>query len=272
MHERLAHAGKEKVIQACRKAGIVIEKSTAKGFLCKACQFAKADTIISRDSLARPTRFLDIVFWDMIEHNPPGYSGARYSLHGINAFTRFHWIISAITKGLYGIRYEAKRKDRKIREDSSSSLEGPPLIRARDIRFVNRARLSAIIEDPSIEFKARFNPLVCVDRITALKASLIRRDLGHGAYKTLEEIRPSQFSCIESCEEIERLDLELCLYRYADSSLLVLYIDNILLAAPIKAQINEKAAILNALYEVKHLEFLRLEFKRNRKAKTIRVY
>ncbi|RCI13650.1 hypothetical protein L249_5573 [Ophiocordyceps polyrhachis-furcata BCC 54312] len=49
MHERLAHAGKEKVIQACRKAGI-----------------------------------------DIIEYNPPGYSGARYSLHGINAFTRFH--------------------------------------------------------------------------------------------------------------------------------------------------------------------------------------
>ncbi|RCI11843.1 hypothetical protein L249_7558 [Ophiocordyceps polyrhachis-furcata BCC 54312] len=61
MHERLAHAGKEKVIQACRKAGIVIEKSTIKGFLYKACYFAKADTIISRDSLARLTRFLDIV-------------------------------------------------------------------------------------------------------------------------------------------------------------------------------------------------------------------
>ncbi|RCI10337.1 hypothetical protein L249_4365 [Ophiocordyceps polyrhachis-furcata BCC 54312] len=90
MHERLAYASKEKVIQACRKAGIVIEKSTIKGFLYKACYFAKADTIISRDSLARPTRFLDIVFWDIIEYNPPGYSGARYSLHGINAFTRFY--------------------------------------------------------------------------------------------------------------------------------------------------------------------------------------
>ncbi|RCI15396.1 hypothetical protein L249_6773 [Ophiocordyceps polyrhachis-furcata BCC 54312] len=35
--------------------------------------------------------------------------------------------------------------------------------------------------------------------------------------------------------------------------------------------INEKAATLDTLYEVKHLEFLRLEFKRDYKAKTIRL-
>ncbi|RCI15514.1 hypothetical protein L249_3544 [Ophiocordyceps polyrhachis-furcata BCC 54312] len=245
-------------------------------------------------------------------------------------------------------------------------LIGIEVIRARDIRFVNRARLSAIVDDPSIEFKARTRPeglggsrdagpaaagprppyvteavltedlpwpaaktallryygafdqirtvgfydklrrhearrpktkdtidwlekhaFLCtrpeglggsrdagpaaagprpprrlrhgyaVQRlrpygpygpyegrnvgIIALKASLIRRDLGHGAYKTLEEIRPSQFSCIESCEEI----------------------------------INEKAAILDALYEVKYLAYedavaleiynsLRLERSRDR--------
>ncbi|RCI11847.1 hypothetical protein L249_7559 [Ophiocordyceps polyrhachis-furcata BCC 54312] len=34
-------------------------------------------------------------------------------------------------------------------------LVGIEVIRARDIRFVNRARLSAIIDNPSIEFKAR---------------------------------------------------------------------------------------------------------------------
>ncbi|RCI08615.1 hypothetical protein L249_4862 [Ophiocordyceps polyrhachis-furcata BCC 54312] len=200
--------------------------------------------------------------------------------------------------------YVTKLKEKIVRSEKMAPrawkgyLVGIEVVRARDIRFVNRARLSAIVDNPSIEFKAcleeeerdqskgrlrtpegdpshlplpdptpnkgetarrpitkkltfcrrhlraflaSFNPLVCVDRITAPKALLIRRDLGHGAYKTLEEIRPSQFSCIESCEEI----------------------------------INEKAAILDALYEVKHLahedavaleiyDSLRLERSRDR--------
>ncbi|RCI13653.1 hypothetical protein L249_5573 [Ophiocordyceps polyrhachis-furcata BCC 54312] len=93
---------------------------------------------------------------------------------------------------LYGIRYEAKRKDRKIREDSSSSLEGPPR--------QSKGRLRTPEGDPS--------HLPLLDP-TPNKGEIARRP--------------------------ERLDLELCLYRYADSSLLVLYIDNILLAAPTKA-------------------------------------
>ncbi|RCI14375.1 hypothetical protein L249_6026, partial [Ophiocordyceps polyrhachis-furcata BCC 54312] len=442
MHERLAHAGKEKVIQACRKAGIVIEKSTVEGFLCEACYFAKADTIISRDSLARPTRFLDIVFWDMIEHNPPGYGGARYSLHGIDAFTRFYWTMSAITKGQaykllrgwkrqvdassggipiatmafdnaagrtlltiaraiclytklpamlwphymsmaayvanliptggkesplerlmtalnlpykYDIShlhawgctaYVTKPKEKIVRSEKMAprawkghlvGIEGlhghifkiwlpdqEIVVRARDVRFVDRAGPSAIVDDPSIEFEARLEeeerdqgslrggserpkgtlrtfPYQIPRLIKAKRHDALSRRNSPSADGTYAPSWPastlssasieSQRRKRRSSEEIwgtepirrskrfARANLaaqKLCLYRHADGSLLVLYVDNILLAAPTKAQIDEKAAILDALYEVKHLgkpqEFLRLEFERDREAKTIRVH
>ncbi|RCI15272.1 hypothetical protein L249_6906 [Ophiocordyceps polyrhachis-furcata BCC 54312] len=134
---------------------------------------------------------------------------------------------------LYGIRYEAKGKNRKIREDSSSSLEGLPLIRARDIRFVNRARLSAIIDDPSIEFKARLEEE--------------ERDQSKGRLKTPE----------------------------GDPSYLPLLDPTPNKGETARRPINEKAAILDALYEVKYLAYgdaialeiydsLRLERSRDR--------
>ncbi|RDA88487.1 hypothetical protein CP532_6631, partial [Ophiocordyceps camponoti-leonardi (nom. inval.)] len=61
MHERLAHAGTDKVVRHRYR------RSDIRG---NSCSFAKADQIVSRTSLARPARFLSIVFWDLIEYSP----------------------------------------------------------------------------------------------------------------------------------------------------------------------------------------------------------
>ncbi|RCI08613.1 hypothetical protein L249_4862 [Ophiocordyceps polyrhachis-furcata BCC 54312] len=308
MHERLAYAGKEKVIQAW----IVIEKSTIKGFLCKACYFAKADTIITYKLLRGWKRQVDASSGG-IPIATIAFDNAKSRPNASNDGEGYLSLYKASSDALAVLYVDSSLKEKIVRSEKMAPrawkgyLVGIEVVRARDIRFVNRARLSAIVDNPSIEFKAcleeeerdqskgrlrtpegdpshlplpdptpnkgetarrpitkkltfcrrhlraflaSFNPLVCVDRITAPKALLIRRDLGHGAYKTLEEIRPSQFSCIDSNAPLK--------------------------ISPVKARsINEKAAILDALYEVKHLahedavaleiyDSLRLERSRDR--------
>ncbi|RCI15274.1 hypothetical protein L249_6906 [Ophiocordyceps polyrhachis-furcata BCC 54312] len=53
--------------------------------LCNVRKGSKADFAIMHERLAHASKEKDI-----IEYNPPGYSSACYSLHGINAFTRFY--------------------------------------------------------------------------------------------------------------------------------------------------------------------------------------
>lgn len=93
MHRRLGHAGKDRVIEACKKSGINLDEDTVKDFHCRACHLAKFEAIISRTPLAVVTEFLQFVFWDIIEHSPIGYRGKRYSLHGIDFWSRYQWLI-----------------------------------------------------------------------------------------------------------------------------------------------------------------------------------
>lgn len=98
MHRRLGNAGKDRVLVACWKSGINIDPETIKDFHCKACHLAKFKATVSRTPLVKPTTFLQHVFWDTIEHSPIGYGGYRYSLHGIEALTRYQWLILATTR------------------------------------------------------------------------------------------------------------------------------------------------------------------------------
>lgn len=98
MHRRLGHAGKDRALAACKKSGINIDPQTIKDFHSKACHLAKFEAIVSRSPSVKPTGFLQYVFWDTIEHSPIGYGGFRYSLHGIEALTRYQWLILATTK------------------------------------------------------------------------------------------------------------------------------------------------------------------------------
>ncbi|EFY98017.2 Ribonuclease H-like protein [Metarhizium robertsii ARSEF 23] len=40
-----------------------------------------------------PTAFLSHVYWDLLQHTPVGYGGYRWSLHGIDGYTGFQWIM-----------------------------------------------------------------------------------------------------------------------------------------------------------------------------------
>lgn len=98
MHRRLGHARKDRVIEACKKSGNKIsgntmDEDTVKDFHCRACHLAKFEAIISRTPLVVATEFLQFVFWDTIEHSPIGYGGKRYSLHGIDFYSRYQWLI-----------------------------------------------------------------------------------------------------------------------------------------------------------------------------------
>ncbi|KAF4464965.1 Gag-Pol poly, partial [Fusarium albosuccineum] len=92
MHRRLAHAGPERVIRACHEAGIRIDTSSLKNFHCETCHLAKADSMINRTPMVEAKQFLGYVFWDIIEHKPVGYGNFKYTLHGIDVYTGYHWI------------------------------------------------------------------------------------------------------------------------------------------------------------------------------------
>ncbi|KAF5120298.1 Retrovirus-related Pol polyprotein from transposon RE1 [Metarhizium anisopliae] len=89
MHHRLMHAGAERIKRACKAAGIQLNESSIKKFHCEACYLGKADAIISRAKF-EPTAFLSHVYWDLLQHTPVGY---RWSLHGIDGYTGFQWIM-----------------------------------------------------------------------------------------------------------------------------------------------------------------------------------
>lgn len=91
MHQRLGHAGRDRVITACEEAGIKITAGSAKNFNCEACHLGKADQMINRARSVDTEVFLSHVYLDFIEHKPLAYSGHRYTLHFIDGATGFHW-------------------------------------------------------------------------------------------------------------------------------------------------------------------------------------
>jgi hypothetical protein len=91
MHERMFHAGPDRMILACKKAGIKIFVIKAYNYMCKFCNFAKARILTSYMLFVFSQRFLTFVYFDIIS-NKLGYEFKRYIVHAVNAYFRFHWI------------------------------------------------------------------------------------------------------------------------------------------------------------------------------------
>lgn len=91
MHKMLGHAGPERVLRACQRAGIKIDTKSLKGYHCEACHLAKVDQIVRREPSIKSNRFLSHVYWDFIKHKPKEKGGFEYSLHAIDLATNYHW-------------------------------------------------------------------------------------------------------------------------------------------------------------------------------------
>ena len=69
MHQRLAHAGRDRVVQACKEAGITFSNKEVKSFHCEDYMLSKSKEVISRISPnkhSKPGKF----YADLIEIKP----------------------------------------------------------------------------------------------------------------------------------------------------------------------------------------------------------
>ena len=98
MHKRLMHAGPDRVIKACKEAGINLDLDSLKNYHCEACYLGKSTPVISHTPTYKVTQLLQKISWDVIQSNPVGINGIRYCLHGIDYYTGFQWSIMATTR------------------------------------------------------------------------------------------------------------------------------------------------------------------------------
>ncbi|MBE3047290.1 hypothetical protein IMZ48_33175 [Candidatus Bathyarchaeota archaeon] len=69
MHERLCHAGKQRVLEAYGCAGITFNKHEIESFFCEACSLGKSREIISRVTLTKHSH-LGVFYADLIDIKP----------------------------------------------------------------------------------------------------------------------------------------------------------------------------------------------------------
>jgi len=98
MHRRLLHANVEKVIKACRDAGIPINETKAREFHCKWCYLGKSTKVISRTPVHTATAPLQYVEIDTIPHKPMGRGRKYYATHIIDRYSGYHWIFFSYSK------------------------------------------------------------------------------------------------------------------------------------------------------------------------------
>jgi hypothetical protein len=75
MHKRFMHDGRDVTVEACRKAGIKINRKDVDSYKCEACYIGKAHEEIHRDSEKIYSHALELVQIDVIEHKPTGFAG-----------------------------------------------------------------------------------------------------------------------------------------------------------------------------------------------------
>jgi hypothetical protein len=91
MHERMFHAGPDRVILACKRARIKIFATKAYSYVCEPCNLAKARILINHMPFIFSQRSLAFVYFNTIS-NKLGYGFKRYIVHAVDAYSRFHWI------------------------------------------------------------------------------------------------------------------------------------------------------------------------------------
>ncbi|MBE3046609.1 GAG-pre-integrase domain-containing protein, partial [Candidatus Bathyarchaeota archaeon] len=91
MHERLCHPGKDRLLRACREAGITLSKEEVASFHCEACFLGKSKEIVSRVRRVKHST-PDIFYADLITITPAANGIHKYALHIIEQTTGYHWI------------------------------------------------------------------------------------------------------------------------------------------------------------------------------------
>jgi hypothetical protein len=89
MHERMFHAGPNRMILACKKARIKIFATKAYSYVCKPCNFAKARILISHMPSIPSQRSLAFVYFNIIS-NKLGYEFKKHTVHAVDAYSKFH--------------------------------------------------------------------------------------------------------------------------------------------------------------------------------------
>jgi hypothetical protein len=89
MHERMFHADPNRMILACKKAGIKISATKAYNCIYELYNLAKARILISHMPSIPSQRPLALVYFNIIP-NKLGYEFKKHTVHAINAYSKFH--------------------------------------------------------------------------------------------------------------------------------------------------------------------------------------
>lgn len=90
MHRRLMHASKAVVLDACKKAGIVV--SHKEDTFCEGCAMGKAHDEHGDEAPTQGEDVLDLIRMDLVTHKNPGHLGYRYSIPFIDTWSNYHWV------------------------------------------------------------------------------------------------------------------------------------------------------------------------------------
>jgi hypothetical protein len=89
MHERMFHAGPNRIILACKRAKIKISATKAYSYTYKPCNLAKTRILTSYMPFIASQRPLPLVYFNTIS-NKLGYEFKKHIIHAVNAYSRFH--------------------------------------------------------------------------------------------------------------------------------------------------------------------------------------
>lgn len=119
MHRRLIHAHPSRVIEACRRVGIVFSKEEMDNFHCEACHLAKSTEVVSRDSPLPLTQIGEEIHLDLVEVRPLSMTGKRYALHFLDKYSGYHWLVLMLNH-----HYEVVRDAIKNFHDVFNNMTG----------------------------------------------------------------------------------------------------------------------------------------------------
>ncbi|MBE3043303.1 hypothetical protein IMZ48_12175 [Candidatus Bathyarchaeota archaeon] len=89
-HERLCHAGKGRVLEACSRAGISFSKHEIESFFCEACALGKSKELVSRVTPSKHSQ-PGVFYADLVDIKPAARGIHKFALHIAEKGTSYHW-------------------------------------------------------------------------------------------------------------------------------------------------------------------------------------
>ena len=89
MHKRFYHLGKERLLRACKEAGITFNKAEIASFYCESYFLSKLKEIVSRVKRVRHSK-LGIFYANLITITPAANSIHKYALYIIEQTTGYY--------------------------------------------------------------------------------------------------------------------------------------------------------------------------------------